>query len=277
MRILKTLNVKTLLLAAMVVVGLISCDKDDDGSVNGGGTANLTVRMTDAPGDYDAVLIDVQDIMIHVDAEGDAELEGDDDGDGWISVENVNTGVYDLLELTGGVSELLADTEVPAGFVSQIRLVLGTNNSIVVDGESKPLNTPSAQQSGLKLQLNQDFEPGESYAYMLDFDVDQSVVTTGNGGYNLKPVIRVAAEINSGTVVGSVSPANIQSLVKISNTNNTISAYTDAEGHFSLNGVPPGTYMLTITPDVASGLSVYTIETIEVEANETTELELIEL
>lgn len=274
---LKTLNVKTLLLTAMVVVGLTSCEKDNEDSVNGAGKANLTVRMTDAPGDYDEVNIDVQAIEIHVEAADDVELEDDEDGDGWIMVEDVQTGVYDLLELTGGVSELLADTEVPAGYVSQMRLILGENNTVVVNGESKPLNTPSAQQSGLKLQLNQDFEAGESYAYMLDFDVDQSVVETGNGGYNLKPVIRVAAEINSGIVIGTVSPANIQSLVKITNSSNTISAYTDAEGHFSLNGVPPGTYELTVTPEVASGLSVHTIPSIEVEANETTELELIEL
>lgn len=277
MKMLKTLNVKTILLTAMVVVGLTSCEKDNEDSVNGGGKANLTVRMTDAPGDYDEVNIDVQAIEIHVEAAGDVELEDDEDGDGWIMVEDVQTGVYDLLELTGGVSELLADTEVPAGYVSQMRLILGENNTVVVNGESKPLNTPSAQQSGLKLQLNQDFEAGESYAYMLDFDVDQSVVETGNGGYNLKPVIRVAAEINSGLVIGTVSPANIQSLVKITNSSNTISAYTDAEGHFSLNGVPPGTYELTVTPEVASGLSVHTIPSIEVEANETTELELIEL
>ncbi|MFD2832163.1 DUF4382 domain-containing protein [Gramella sp. AN32] len=267
------MNWKILMLALIASVGLQSCS-EDDGSPNGG-KANLTVRMTDAPGDYDAVLIDVQGIEIHVTSE--TELEGDVDGDGWIAVDDVQTGVYDLLELTGGVTQVLADTEVPEGFVSQIRLILGSNNTVVVNGVSKPLNTPSAQQSGLKLQVNEELVAGENYAFLLDFDVDNSIVTTGNGGYNLKPVIRLNAEPNAGTVVGSITPVNIQALVRIENSNITISAYTNAEGEFSLNGVPAGTYKLTVIPEANSLLNTYVIDEIEVKANSVTEVEVVTL
>lgn len=267
------------MIATLVSVGLISCS-DDDSSGENTGKANLTVRMTDAPGDYDAVLVDVQDVMIHVEAEG--ELEGDEDGDGWVSVGDVQTGVYDLLELTGGVSQLLADTEVPAGFVSQMRLVLGSENSVVIDGESKPLNTPSAQQSGLKLQINKELVAGENYAYLLDFDVDKSIVTTGNGSYNLKPVIRVSAEADAGMVIGKVIvpetiEINVQSLVKLTDGSTTVSAYTNDEGEFALQGVPAGTYTLTITPQADVDLMVHTNAEVEVRPNETTDLGEIEL
>ena len=267
------LNWKLLMVALIAGFGLQSCS-DDDGSSNGG-KANLTVRMTDAPGDYNAVLIDVQGMEIHVTSEN--ELEGDDDGDGWIVVDDVQTGIYDLLELTGGVTQVLADTEVPEGFVSQIRLILGSNNTVMVDGISKPLNTPSAQQSGLKLQVNEDLEAGENYSFLLDFDVDNSIVTTGNGGYNLKPVIRLNAEANAGTVVGSIEPVNVQALVRIENSNITISAYTNADGEFSLNGVPAGTYKLTVIPDAGLMLNNYIIDEIEVNANSVTEVEVITL
>lgn len=282
MKDLKKLTLKSLFIAAAISFGLVSCSDDDSDGTSGKETANLSVRMTDAPGDYDAVLIDVQDVEIEIETEAEGALEGDTDGDGWISVGNVQAGVYDLLELTGGVTQLLADTEVPAGYVSQIRLVLGTDNTVVINGESKPLNTPSAQQSGLKLQVNQQFEAGESYAYLLDFDVDQSIVTTGNGGYNLKPVIRMNAEANAGAVVGTVIlPAtlemNVQTLVTLNNGTMNISAYTDGEGNFSLNGVPAGTYDLIVTPEANSGLSVFTITDVEVKPNETTDIGDIEL
>ncbi len=275
MKILKMSYYKYFLLAVIVSFGVTACSNNDDSSEPMNETANLTVRMTDAPGDYDAVKIDVQDVEIHVEAEG--AVEGDEDGDGWISVGNVQTGVYDLLELTGGVSQLLADTEVPAGYVSQMRLVLGDENSVVIDGETMPLNTPSAQQSGLKIQLNQQFEAGESYAFLLDFNVDESIVTTGNGSYSLKPVIRASAEAGASTVIGTVSPSEYQSLVILSNAEVTISAYTDANGNFSLKGVPAGTYSLTVIPDDLSGLSQFEIATVEVEANETVELDPINL
>ena len=262
-------------MAAFISLGLASCSDDD--SAADGGSANLTVRMTDAPGDYDAVFVDVQDIEIHVDAESESQVDEDTDGDGWISVGEVNRGIYDLLELTGGVSQLLADTEVPAGYVSEMRLILGTENSVVVDGVKKPLNTPSAQQSGLKLQLNQEFEAGENYAFLLDFDVDKSVVTTGNGGYNLKPVIRLSAEANAGMVVGKVVlPADIQvtvqSLVVLTGDSVTISAYTDAGGNFALKGVPAGVYSLEVIPQADANLNNYAIGTVEVKRNETTDL-----
>lgn len=280
MKYLKNVTLKSLMIATFISLGLTSCSDDDSGEATTGGTANMTVRMTDAPGDYDEVNIDVQDVQIQVEA--DSETEADADADGWVSLNDVQTGVYDLLKLTGGITQILADSEVPAGYVSQIRLVLGTENTVVVNGEEKALNTPSAQQSGLKLQLNQELEEGENYAFLLDFNVEESIVATGNGSYNLKPVIRLIAEADAGMVIGTtIIPAsietNVQSLVKLSNDSATISAYTDTEGNFALNGVPAGTYDLEIIPEASSGLTVFTVNDVEVKPNETTDLGELEL
>ncbi|TQI69207.1 carboxypeptidase family protein [Gramella sp. Hel_I_59] len=281
----KYLNVsfKSLLVATLISVGLVSCN-DDDSDGSSSEMANLSIRMTDAPGDYDAVFIDVQGIEIQLEADDDLDATDDDgtEGSEWVTVDDVNTGIYDLLELTGGVSQLLADTEVEAGYVGQMRLILGPDNTVVVDGETKALNTPSAQQSGLKLQLNQRLEGGENYAFLLDFDVEQSIVETGNGGYNLKPVIRLSAEANAGMVVGTtVVPAaltsDVQSLVVLTGNGITVSAYTNNDGDFALNGVPAGTYDVKITPQISSGLTVYTVSDVEVRPNETTDLGEIEL
>ena len=281
----KYLNVsfKSLLVATLISVGLVSCN-DDDSDGSSSEMANLSIRMTDAPGDYDAVFIDVQGIEIQLEADDDLDATDDSgtEASEWVTVEDVNTGIYDLLELTGGVSQLLADTEVEAGYVGQMRLILGPDNTVVVDGETKALNTPSAQQSGLKLQLNQRLEGGENYAFLLDFDVDQSIVETGNGGYNLKPVIRLSAEANAGMVVGTtIVPAalssDVQSLVVLTGNGITVSAYTNSDGDFALNGVPAGTYDVKITPQISSGLTVYTVSDVEVRPNETTDLGEIEL
>ncbi|MCH4822348.1 DUF4382 domain-containing protein [Gramella lutea] len=276
MRYLKNVTFKSVMIATFISLGLTSCS-DDDSETATGGSANLTVRMTDAPGDFDAVFVDVEDIEIQVQSENEMDAEADVDGDGWVSVGDVQTGVYDLLELTGGVSQLLADTEVPAGYVSQMRLILGSENTVIVDGVEQPLNTPSAEQSGLKLQLNQDFEEGENYAFLLDFDVDKSIVATGNGGFNLKPVIRLSAEADAGVVVGAiVLPADlemsVQSLVVLTGESTTVSAYTDEEGNFSLNGVPAGVYSLEVIPEADANLDTYAIGTVEVKPNETTDL-----
>ncbi|WP_231563301.1 DUF4382 domain-containing protein [Salegentibacter sp. Hel_I_6] len=257
-------------MATLIAFGFTSCN-DDDTNGPEEGYAQLTVRMTDAPGDYDHVWVDVQDVMIKTEAAvGQEEAE-------WESLSNVETGRYDLLQLTGGVSQLLVDAEIPAGYLDQIRLVLGPDNVVVIDGEENPMATPSAQQSGLKLNVQQELEAGEQYEYLLDFDVDGSIVKTGNGGYILKPVIRMSAMANTGSIMGKVHPTNFQSLVKAQSASHIISAYTDESGNFVLHGVPAGTYQVTITPDAETGLEAKDKDNVKVGEGGAVDLETIYL
>ncbi|TVZ52812.1 DUF4382 domain-containing protein [Dokdonia sp. Hel_I_53] len=244
-----------LALLSVLTLGFISCG-DDDSSDNG--TARMAVRLTDAPGDYDAVNIDVENVVIKYN--GDVEDEDD-----VMIGSDVNAGIYDLLELTGGANVLLVDDQVDAGRLSQIRLILAENNTIVVDGETFPLATPSAQQSGLKVQVNETLEDGVFYEFLLDFDVDESVVQEVNGGYSLKPVIRASVEARSGAISGTVLPLGFLTEVTASNGTTEITAFTNDAGEFVLAGVPEGTYTLTYEMDAAAGFEVGTVSDVNVE------------
>src|SRR5690606_11907898 len=183
----------------------------EDDSYNNEGNAKLGIRLTDAPGDYEAMFIDVQEVVIKYNGGQDDVTLG------------INAGIYDLLELTAGVNVLLFNDEVPAGNISQIRLVLGEENTIVVNGQILPLATPSAQQSGLKIQVNENLEPGILYEFMLDFDVDKSIVAQGNGGYLLKPVIRATTAAESGAISGIIIPPGIVTMITADNGTTQIS------------------------------------------------------
>ncbi len=241
---------------------LVSCSNDDDTNTPEQEMARMSVKLTDAPGDYDAVFIDVQDVVI--------KYNGSEEE---VTIGEVNAGVYDLLELTGGVSVLLIDDEIPAGDISQIRLILGNNNTIVVNGETFPLQTPSAQQSGLKINVNETLVGGIFYEFILDFDVDKSIVAQGNGGYLLKPVIRASTVANTGAITGAVLPVGIQTLITAENENTEISAYTNELGVFVLNGVPAGTYTLTYEADANLGFPPIVVTDVEVVVGAVTEVE----
>src|SRR6478735_6394220 len=103
-----------------VALSFRSCNKDNDGT----GSSKMEVRLTDAPGDYAKVLIDIQSVQIHVDDK--------DDEKGWTTLSNINPGIYNLLDFSNGKDTLLAASNFPAGKISQIRLVLGQNNSVVL-------------------------------------------------------------------------------------------------------------------------------------------------
>lgn len=248
-----------------------SCN-DDSNSVNDSGMSNISIKLVDDPGDFDNVFIDVQDVMVKV--------NDDSDGDqGWVSLDPINTGVYDLLDLTGGVNVLLVDDfQIPSGMLNQIRLVLGEDNTVVIDGETFPLNTPSAQQSGLKIQVNQVLEPNFTYNFILDFDADESIVIAGNSGnINLRPVIRASAEISSGIIEGAVNPFDFQVTASVMVGDEEVSTYIDDAGNFALFGVPAGTYTLTLTPDPESGYIPTIIENVEVVNGQITNVGIVDL
>jgi hypothetical protein len=243
-------------LAAFAALSLTSCKKDNEG------TARLQVRLTDAPGNYQAVHVDIRGIEIN---SGDGET-------GWVALQSIRPGVYDLLKLTGGLDTLLATEELPAGRISQIRLILGENNSVKTGGQVYALKTPSAQQSGLKLKLNANLTEGVTYTILLDFDAARSVVSAGNsGGFNLKPVIRSIVEAQSGAIKGSVTPALAAPAVyAISGTDTVSTAYADATGTFLLRGVKPGTYQVVIQPK--EGYQVHTTPEVSVTLGNVTTL-----
>lgn len=221
-------TVMSVLFFSLQILFITSCNNDKDKS-------HLTVNMTDAPGNYDAVMVDIQGV----------EVTG---SNGNAVVLNTSSRVYNLLNFSNGLDTLIATGDLDPGTVSQIRLILGTNNTVKVDGVVYPLSTPSAMQSGLKLQIKQTFEPGVSYSILLDFDANKSIVKQGNGEYQLKPVIRTIDAAISGSIKGSISLIGEIATVTATSNGITYSSVTNAEGYFLIAGLPAGTYDITITP-----------------------------
>ena len=163
---------------------LFSCDDDsmsiDDTDENSMSQTLLKIRLTDAPKAVDAVNIDIREVIVKT-------SNNDEDS---VSIET-NAGIYDLLQLQNGIDTLFASSYIQADSITQIRLILGPNNTIVVDGEEVALSTPSAEQSGLKIKTNLSLSDSVEFTVLIDFDADKSIVETGNGKYKLKPVLKL--------------------------------------------------------------------------------------
>lgn len=234
-------NMKIAGLLILSCLFIAACNKDDDKKV---GTSTMKFNLTDAPAAYDAVYIDVQEVEVHVSNTGDPNL------DGWKTMTNIQPGIYNLLDFQNGLDTLIASGNVPSGRVSQIRLILGANNEVVVNGVTEPLKTPSAQQSGLKLQVNYTLQSGIVYEFWLDFDASRSIVVKGNGDYSLKPVIRVFTKTSTGSIDGYVSPVSAYSGVLGYNAaGDSASTLSDPNtGYFLLSGLNPASYTVEFDP-----------------------------
>ena len=224
----------SLFFCSFLSLALFSCSNKDSND-----KAKLEIRLTDDPAAFDAVLIDIKDVQINV--------TGDDDK-GWQSLPGVQKGIYNLLDLVNDKDTLLVNADIPGGKLHQIRLVLGSNNSIVVNGITTPLETPSAQQSGLKLNVQQDVTGGILYTMVLDFDAGRSIVQSGNGKYILKPVIRTVLNAVGGSIKGAVTPGTVRTAVYAINGTDTMTTFTDLSGGYFIKGVPAATYTMQYWP-----------------------------
>ncbi len=159
-------------------------------------TGEMTVKLTNSSTQKSSGEFMTKDLSlltaINLDVQGCSVHYSDTTSpSGWVDMP-CTVGIYNLLDIDSDATVILVnELTMPVGNVTQVRLKLGPNNTIVIDGVTHPLKVPSGQQSGLKINLH-DYVSFTTYIeIVLDFDPFQSVVELGNGGYILKPVIHV--------------------------------------------------------------------------------------
>lgn len=252
----KTKWIMMLLVSAAVLTGITSCKNDK-------GSAHLQMRLMDAPSPYafDAIYLDVVGVEVNV---------NHDNADEWITMHST-AGVYNLLTLVNGADVLLVNEDIPEGRIEQVRLILGTGNTIVVDGRSHPLTIPSGQESGLKINVHQDVDANTPFTLMLDFDAAHSIVVTGNGDYHLQPVINGFVEQQTGSIHGTVVIPQTGVAIIVSDVSKHYSTYADAgNGGYVVRGITPGTYTVAVYLPDSDVPTLY--EGIVVTAGTTTEI-----
>jgi len=151
-----------------------------------GGTGTLAIELVDAPSpDVKGIVVTIDSVTVHSEQAG------------WVTVAHGPITV-DLLTLQN-VGMQLGEVSLPAGTVTQIRLILadGPQYVVLADGSHDDLKTPSGQESGLKLSGQFTVSACNKHTITLDFDGKNSIEyhdTPSPNGWILRPVIRVKAE-----------------------------------------------------------------------------------
>ena len=221
---------KKLFLGLALLAGLSACNNASD-------KIDVKFALTDAPSlkGYKALYVDVQGIEYSV---GDSQ---------WVTL-SITPAIVNLTDLTNGKDTLLANVELESGqVVSQVRLLLGDNNTLVLaDGSEVNIKVPSGQTSGLKFNIHTNAALNSGYRVMLDFDAERSIVAKGNGQYSLKPVIRGYITANTSTISGLLLPAHEPFQVRTILNGDTITTVSDTliGNFFMLHGLTTGSYHL---------------------------------
>jgi len=234
---------------------LVACGGGGDSGGTSTASGALRLALTDAPAcGYDQVNVTIERIRIH------ASSTAQDGDAGWSEMVLTPARRIDLLTLTNGVLEELGSTSLPAGRYTQMRLVLGSSqgpgamaNSVVPSGGSeRPMETPSGQQTGLKMNVNIEVAANQLADFVIDFDACKSVVRAGQSGRHLlKPVLSVMPRVTtaSNAVEGYVAAAMAVGTTSVSvQKDGTVVRGTvpNSNGRFLLSQVPAGVYDLVV-------------------------------
>lgn len=268
-------TMKALTIAGTVALFVLAgCKKEElapNPAAASAGKGTMKVRMTDAPGDYAALHVQI------------TKVEAQLDNGNWITLDNQAQQVS-VLTLNNGVStDLTAAVAVDAGTYAQLRITFGGTNTLALNaganttgltfnaGGEIDLAWPGAHE--VIIPVHEEIQAGATADILLDFNAAASIVHIGNE-YVIQPVINEVENAQTG-IRGELQAAG-HAAVMISNGVVNLSTYADASGNFLAEGLAPGTYTLTVFPtpaEVLAGLpATYTIENVVVTEGDVTSI-----
>jgi len=270
-------NIIRFAMVAVISVSVIfySCQKDISGNTSDvnkphGVTIYLTDHQTPV---FDSVFVDLQGLEV--------KLEDDTlPNSGWVNL-NINPGVYNILRFRNGLDTLFATGTLPNARVKKVKLILGTQNSVMKNGQIFPLRIKDEDREVIANLDASNFEITTSgqVLFWIDFDAGNSIQVDNSGsgnnnGYRLKSHIKIFTRSHSGEIEGKVLPLVADPIVKAVIGSDTATAIPDDDdGEFKIVGLTAGTYKLII--DAQNGYIDTTINNVIVRNREDTHLPAI--
>lgn len=282
-------------LVALAFIGALTfyaCTKNNLANNIPADKQRVQIYLTDDPGLFDQVLIDVRQVEVLTDTCNDADDDDRrdnnrcwwDDGrydrkDGckvWDTLA-IRAGVYDILSLRNGVDTLFANGIVPQGIVKKIRVTIGTNNSLVKDNITYPLKSLTGETKLIVNVRHDDWDEFSSnqLRLWLDFDVTRSIIEVKKGSFVLRPYIMVWTPKITGSLSGKVTPREGYPVITVWNNSDTLYALPNGGGEYKIRGLKEGTYSLFV--NASNGYQDTTLTNIGVTRNKETKIPSIKL
>lgn len=223
-----------LFLVALIGIVLPACQKEAMNRANGQ-TATFKVRMTDAPGNFTGLYVQLTRVDAYIEQQGWVNLSSDD-------------RLISVLDLTNGAETTLSLTQQAAiGMYAKLRLTFGTDNSLLVYGgagsSTVGLSFSSPASNEIVVDINEQVSAGTTTEVLLDFNVAESIWQLGNT-YLIHPAISEIEDETTG-VSGDVQ-GSMQASVTLFNSEHSYHTYITASGEFLLRGIADGTYLLSV-------------------------------
>lgn len=238
---------------------------------SGTGTSVLSASLVDGPFRTSGGTVSSVNFQL-----AKVEAVGSDGGVQTLATYSPSMHVDLMQHLDASTALSLGSATIPAGTYQQLRFVLDTssaaNTNLVVNGTTYNLSIPSATgvgfgggsstdsgdgpgTAGIKVNLkNFTAQAGQTYAFAIDFNAAESIVSAGSSGqWLMKPVLVATAQATSGSISGTVknnagaAVGNAEVVAEDSTGAAINSGVTDpSTGAFQINALPAGSYTLVV-------------------------------
>jgi len=251
----------TKFIAIFICIFFFACQKTgmySNENHGGGSSSSVHIFLTDDPSlVFDKVLLDIAKVEIKVEDDSELQHESEhqgevDDNDhhgetsgGWMTVP-INPGIYDILQFRNGLDTLFATASFDATKqLRKVRITLGTNNSVVMNGVSSPLVLKD-NDNFIVVNLEEStvaINSGGLTKFWVDIDAGNSIRFKDNQ-FELKPHVKAFSREKSASIEGIVLPGDAAAVVTASNGTDIATAKAEDSGEFKFIGLKPGTYTL---------------------------------
>lgn len=205
----------------------------------------VNIYLTDAPGDFDEVFLDIQRVEVYVQSGNSAGTQE------WIPLDYLPlSNIVNVTKLVNESQLIIGRGELPLGKISQIKVVFGDGQYIVQDNEQLSLEFANEEEKAFILEANYPLDGGMSYDLILDIDLSKSILADQANANNFlfDPVIRSFETGNIAAIEGTVTPTDARPYVYAILGEDTVGTLTDSLGNFMLKGLQAAEYKVYFQP-----------------------------
>lgn len=194
-------SISYLICAAALAIIFSACGGAGGGGSSSSSTGSVSMNITDAKpslpaGNVESVSVTFEEVSVHK------------SGGGWVTLATATQPyTVDLYQFSdGSKTQIVPPVQLESGRYTQVRVGV-IEGIITIDGVGYPLEIPS---ENLRTDKNFEFDVqgGGAVDLTVDFDLSRSIVATGSGTYQLKPVLHVVRTTEAWTLEGKIHSAS---------------------------------------------------------------------